>query len=219
MRRFCLTLAVTLMAALALPDQGAAQQTNWWSWALPTTGETQFRTSTGAVIALDRDGEWERRRGADDRDRRDRGSDDGLGDIIFGDDDDRARRGGPPFCRNGQGHPVHGRRWCVDKGFGLGSRGSIGWDRSGWDDVIFRSPRRSGVYDRGGLIDVLGDVVFGRISAHGNRIGARGDLQGRLFQASSATVMQLRAGGVPVAELTDLDADGRVDVVLLAGSR
>lgn len=27
---------------------------------------------------------------------------------------------GPAFCRSGQGHPVHGRRWCIEKGFGLG---------------------------------------------------------------------------------------------------
>jgi hypothetical protein len=26
-------------------------------------------------------------------------------------------KGGPKFCRNGQGHPVHGWQWCVDHGF------------------------------------------------------------------------------------------------------
>jgi hypothetical protein len=26
---------------------------------------------------------------------------------------------GPPFCQNGAGHPVHGRRWCEDRGFGV----------------------------------------------------------------------------------------------------
>lgn len=25
---------------------------------------------------------------------------------------------GPPFCRSGEGHPVHGWGWCVRKGFG-----------------------------------------------------------------------------------------------------
>ena len=30
------------------------------------------------------------------------------------------RAGGPPFCRSGEGHPVHGRRWCEEKGYGLG---------------------------------------------------------------------------------------------------
>ena len=30
------------------------------------------------------------------------------------------RERGPAFCRSGEGHPVHGRSWCVEKGFGLG---------------------------------------------------------------------------------------------------
>jgi hypothetical protein len=46
---------------------------------------------------------------------------------------------GPPFCRNGQGHPVHGRQWCVDKGYGLygstriDSRGTVYDSRRGND--------------------------------------------------------------------------------------
>ncbi len=24
---------------------------------------------------------------------------------------------GPAFCRSGEGHPVHGRQWCRDKGW------------------------------------------------------------------------------------------------------
>jgi hypothetical protein len=34
---------------------------------------------------------------------------------------DRGRGNAPAFCRSGEGHPVHGRQWCRDKGFGLGS--------------------------------------------------------------------------------------------------
>lgn len=35
--------------------------------------------------------------------------------------DKNGRKGkGPAFCRSGEGHPVHGRQWCRDKGFGLG---------------------------------------------------------------------------------------------------
>lgn len=26
---------------------------------------------------------------------------------------------GPAFCRSGAGHPVHGRRWCEDRGHGV----------------------------------------------------------------------------------------------------
>ena len=53
------------------------------------------------------------------------------------------RRGnGPPFCRSGAGHPVHGRRWCIEKGWGLGNddlrlrQGRAIVDRD--DRVIFR---------------------------------------------------------------------------------
>lgn len=41
---------------------------------------------------------------------------------------------GPPFCRNGQGHPVHGRQWCVDKGFGLGVSGGIYGTQGRYED-------------------------------------------------------------------------------------
>ena len=33
----------------------------------------------------------------------------------------KANGNGPAFCRSGEGHPVHGRQWCRDKG----------WDVSG----------------------------------------------------------------------------------------
>ncbi len=35
--------------------------------------------------------------------------------------DDRSGKvnSGPPFCRSGAGHPVHGRRWCEDRGYGV----------------------------------------------------------------------------------------------------
>src|SRR3569832_970707 len=29
--------------------------------------------------------------------------------------------GAPAVCRSGAGHPVYGRSWCVEKGFGLGN--------------------------------------------------------------------------------------------------
>src|SRR5687768_7213323 len=30
---------------------------------------------------------------------------------------DKSKGNGPAFCRNGQGHPVHGWAWCEDKGW------------------------------------------------------------------------------------------------------
>lgn len=135
----------------------------------------------------------------------------------------QAAHRGPPFCRNGQGHPVHGRQWCRDKGWGVG--GGVfdtRWDDRRWEDVILRAPRgadrRRGVLDRGGLIDVLGDVVYGRLAAEGSRLGATGPLTGRWLRADgAAAILQIRSGRHPVAELTDLNGNGWVDAVLIAG--
>jgi hypothetical protein len=44
---------------------------------------------------------------------------------------------GPAFCRNGQGHPVHGWQWCEDKG----------WDRSG--SRIVQRDRRGRIVETG----------------------------------------------------------------------
>lgn len=43
---------------------------------------------------------------------------------------------GPAFCRSGAGHPVFGRQWCIEKGWGLGNR-TVFFDND--DRVIFRS--------------------------------------------------------------------------------
>ena len=48
---------------------------------------------------------------------------------------------GPAFCRNGQGHPVHGWRWCEDKG----------WDRSG--NRVVQRDRRGRIVDTGRVTD------------------------------------------------------------------
>lgn len=65
---------------------------------------------------------------------------DGDRDIVIRDRDVdrryRVKRGqGPAFCRSGAGHPVHGRVWCLDKGFGLGNRGDVFFEDD--DRVIF----------------------------------------------------------------------------------
>lgn len=90
------------------------------------------------VIRGDRD---DRRERIDRRIRRDRDGRIVLRDgdgrtIVIGrdriDERFRANRGrGPKFCRTGAGHPVFGRRWCLEKGFGLGDR----------DDVFFEDGR------------------------------------------------------------------------------
>jgi hypothetical protein len=202
-----------LLLFVQVNDASAQQSTGWWDWALKDLVEARGGSVADIVPARDR--------GNRGNDRAQRGA--SLPDIVLGRDDrDRgARGGGPPFCRNGEGHPVHGPRWCAEKGFGLGGgilRGSR-WDVRGWEDVVLRNPRgqqRRGTLDRGGLVDVLGDVVLGRIAAGGSQIGVTGPMTGRWLHADgAATILQIRAGGQPLAELTDIDGDGRVDAVLM----
>lgn len=45
----------------------------------------------------------------------------------------RANGNGPAFCRSGEGHPVWGREWCLEKGFGLGGGRRIVFE----DDRVF----------------------------------------------------------------------------------
>jgi hypothetical protein len=131
---------------------------------------------------------------------------------------EQQRRGnGPAFCRNGQGHPVHGRQWCQQKGFGLGNER---WDRARWDDVIFRQPRDRGRYDdgramnRGTLADILGDVVLRRFEGYGSQ-HARGAITGNWLTGVDGRILQLSVGGVPFAQLVDSRGRGRADQILL----
>jgi hypothetical protein len=127
----------------------------------------------------------------------------------------QARQGqGPPFCRGNrpQGHPVHGREWCRAKGW------TANWNRTRWDDAVLRLPdrRRSGVYEQDTLSDILGRVIYGRVDGQRRQLGAAGPLQGRWIDGrGGARVLQIRAGGIPIAELSDLNGNGRADVVLL----
>ncbi|MEX0893800.1 MAG: hypothetical protein WEB88_16655 [Gemmatimonadota bacterium] len=158
-------------------------------------------------------------------------SDRGWEDIILGRRDaergqaDRRAQAGPPFCRNGQGHPVHGRRWCAEKGFGvgtgLGSLGDIRWEEEGWGDVILRAPRNErDVIQRGGLLDVLGSVILGRFDQQAQRLGSGEPLTGRWLEGRDGPrVLWLQAGQTPVAQLLDTDRDGRVDRIRLNGGR
>lgn len=176
-------------------------------------------------------------RGSDREERaRDRSARDGdIWDIIRGRGDDRrdrdarrddrdrrddrnprranARGGGPPFCQNGQGHPVFGRQWCRDKGFGIGDNRRA----TTVEDIIFGTPRRErDRLDRRDLSDVLGDIVLGRIEQRGSRLGMSAPLSGEWFATGrDGRTLRVLSGGVPIAELVDLDDDGVVDVFRL----
>jgi hypothetical protein len=211
MRRVLPYLAVV---ALAVPGSGAsAQGDGWWGTVTDRVATSQERLPDVCRIRPDlevcRTGRYPDRRGDTRRD------DDGG---WYGQDRDgrsqarNGRRGnGPPFCRNGQGHPTKGRQWCRDKGW----TNSSGWYDAGWEDVILGRPRtRRSTLDRGGLIDVLGDVVLGRLQ----RQAGGSPLVGRLI-GTDRRILQVRAGNRPLAELLDANGDGRTDRILLFRSR
>lgn len=206
-------IGVVAAAALTLgmSAPASAQTTGSDGWWRPVVQSGERPTIRDVVLG--RSGENER------RDGRGRTSRDGwTGDRYETRGGAKAKKGnGPPFCRNGQGHPVHGREWCARKGWSGGS-----WRDAGWTDVIFRGPgsRRESRIGQRTVADILGDVVFGRLSRLGTDAGLRGQVDGRWTRlADGAPVLQLRMGGVPLAELADLDANGRADVILLSGMR
>lgn len=161
---FVMLMAVAAAVAVA-PAEGSAQG----------RGHAPARASQGPAHAWgrDRDGGWDPR---DERDR-DRDSDRGRDRDQDRDRDGRwegrrteARGRGPAFCRSGAGHPVHGRRWCVDKGFGLGRRGDLDRRRDSLEDILGGIPRREPRPEnrsRGSVIDVLEDVLSGRAGSGG----------------------------------------------------
>lgn len=142
--------------------------------------------------------------------------------------------GGPVFCRNGTGHPVFGRRWCVEKGFGLGSRRGYyddrvwRWERERrWGGVVFRVPagRDRGWWsghrelDTRGLVLIIGDGVYGRLLDHRRVLGWNGPLRGYWVGEDRVRVLTVFAGGQPLAELIDRNGDGRVEDVRLLRRR
>lgn len=151
------------------------------------------------------------------------------GELLVDMDDDRLREMGawrlrrlgdrqpagnaPAFCRSGAGHPVWGRDWCLQKGFGLGSQDGTLWSRGAINDVTFRrtdTPR----LDRGGLLDVLGDVVLGRLALQAVTLGYDQPLMGLwLTPPSGPRILQVHSGSYPVAELVDTNRDNRAEVL------
>ena len=152
----------------------------------------------------DRRYDLDRNRRYDPRDIYDRGD-------IFERRDDRYDARGPAFCRSGEGHPVKGRQWCRDKGFGLGRERS----RDIWGDIIFRDRRYDDrMMSRSVLGNILGSVVLGRFDSYGRTYYGNAPLNGRWLD-SRASVLQLYMGSVPIAWLIDTTHDGRVDNVSL----
>lgn len=145
----------------------------------------------------------------------------------------RAMRSGPPFCRNGAGHPVHGHAWCVEKGFappryrryrpqrtyptprrwrqyeGSSTRFRISYEHvRRWNDVLTSAE----------LDIILDRRTRNRLYAHRRALDLRAAIEGRWVPARGPTtgrVLQLRAGRSPLAELADWNGDWRVDAMWL----
>ncbi|HUF12585.1 MAG TPA: hypothetical protein VMN78_05780 [Longimicrobiales bacterium] len=131
--------------------------------------------------------------------------------------------GSPAFCRSGAGHPVWGKEWCLQKEFGLGVGERSIWSRATIDDVVFERRPEARVLDRGGLIDVLGDIVFGRLAVQSLALGYQEPLVGRWVvsaeEPDAPWILRLNAGDVAVAEFLDTDRDGNVEVLYVTQPR
>lgn len=153
-------------------------------------------------------------------------------------------RGSPAFCRSGAGHPVFGRRWCLEMGFGLGHGGILGGRRGltlpeiilGHDPRHRRQAFHGRSLDHGELGALLGVAILDRVLAdalglsprearrvtgrwhdarhHDRRRAAWWQLGHRPAAGADALALQLLLDGERVAELADLDRDGRVDLLL-----
>jgi hypothetical protein len=131
----------------------------------------------------------------------------------------RGKANGPKFCRNGEGHPVHGMAWCRQKGYDTGYGA---YNRVDWRDVVLRRPRnvaRQRDLGRGTLQDILGSVVLGRFDQQRSRLGFNQPLYGRWVDSNDGAVLRLLSGTQPIAQIIDRNRDGRADIVLLYNGR
>jgi multidrug efflux pump subunit AcrA (membrane-fusion protein) len=130
------------------------------------------------------------------------------------DDYDNGRNGNAPaFCRSGAGHPVYGREWCRERGYGPGSGR---WESTRWESILFRDQyvRRNQQLSRSALMNLLGSVALSRFESYGRQYG-NGMMSGYWLPETSSNILQLSIGNVPIARLIDQNRDGRVDNVLL----
>ena len=124
---------------------------------------------------------------------------------------------GPSFCRSGAGHPVYGRQWCLEKGHGLGESS---WRHARFGRVVFgkapKGPLENPQLGARDIAEILTDIVLDEIFGESPYDRARLDGTWRGGSPEGLLVLEVRLGGSPVAELTDTDLDGEVDVVLVA---
>ena len=155
------------------------------------------------------------------------------GNVLFALKDDDARSlgswrvaplndntdaGAPSFCRSGAGHPVWGRQWCIDKGFGLGTQGNTRWGRTNnVSDLRWNGDLGTGSLTRDALLALLGPTAFNRLALHAVTLGLVDPLAGRwVTDASGQRVLLVSSGSSPVAEMADNNNDRLVDLLLVA---
>jgi len=138
----------------------------------------------------------------------------------------QGRGGGHPFCRSGQGHPVHGLMWSVKKGWAPIPRYDHHYPAPvrGWDLVIRedarshhrRPPRQEHWPERSQVVDVVGKVILRRVEGYGPRGARPTEIRGRWVSGDiGGAVLEILMGSLPVAYLHDLSLDGSVDRVHL----
>ncbi|CAN5282955.1 hypothetical protein BH23GEM2_BH23GEM2_02820 [soil metagenome] len=155
------------------------------------------------------------------------------GDVLLLLDEDRARNlgrwdvnvlspqlssGAPSFCRSGAGHPVWGRQWCMDKGFGLGDYRDVRWGRTTTvGDIIFGRTTAAGNLAGDALSGLIGTTAFDRLALHAMTLGYAAPLTGVwATEASGRRVLLVNSGPAPVAEIVDVNSDNRADLLLVA---
>ncbi|HJP84693.1 MAG TPA: hypothetical protein VJ852_01775 [Gemmatimonadaceae bacterium] len=131
---------------------------------------------------------------------------------------DRVNGGAPSFCRSGAGHPVWGRQWCLDKGFGLGTDQNIRWGTTrSVSDIIFGQRVNSGVVPNNILLNILGPVAYDRLALHAVTLGYADPLTGVWHnEATGPDVLFVNSGTYPVAELVDTNRDQHPELMLVA---
>lgn len=134
--------------------------------------------------------------------------------------DNRTSKGAPSFCRSGAGHPVWGRQWCLDKGFGLGTERDLRWGfTDNLDQSILLNPGTTtgSIIVGDALARILGPTVTDRLALHAITLGLADPLVGRwLGDPNGQRVLQVSSGRTPVAELTDVNRDNLADRLLVA---
>jgi hypothetical protein len=97
----------------------------------------------------------------------------------------------------------------------------VRWERRHGIDVVFGRAwhrARAQSVDERALRAMMGRGAWARLELTRRHLGARYALTGRwLRPRAGVLVLQVRSGPVAIAELTDLNGDGRVDVFLVAG--